>query len=111
MMEISELLRGKMMKPTIAALCAAAVIMALCSGSSARAEDPGLSNASKASGKIDQEIDQAAGIVVDKSPADLDSEVKDLDATRAAIDQRKTPAISLSVSGWVSQQVQYNVKQ
>jgi hypothetical protein len=99
------------MKPMIATLRGVAVVMALCLGSAVRAEDAGPSTSSKASQKIDQDINQAAGIVVDKSSSDLDSEVKDLDATRAAIDQRKVPAISLSVSGSVGQQVQYNLKQ
>ncbi len=80
-------------------------------GSPIRAEDAGLSTLPKVSGKLDQEINQAAGIAVDKSPSDLDSEVKDLDATRAAIDERKTPTISLGVSGWVGEQVQYDIKQ
>lgn len=84
------------------------VLAASCFSAAAVAEDAG---ASRPSAKVDQDIDQAAGIVVDKSPSDVDSEVKDLEATRAALDKQKTPAISLSVSGWVDQQVQYNVKQ
>jgi hypothetical protein len=91
------------MRSVTATLCAAVAAFSL--GSGARADDlalPGM----RPPVKIDQDINQAAGIVVDKSPADVDSEVKDLDATRAAIDKQKVPAISLSVSGWVSQEVQ-----
>jgi hypothetical protein len=34
--------------------------------------------------------------------------VKDFESTRASIDQKKPPTVSLSVSGWVGQQVQYD---
>ena len=96
------------MRSVTATICAAVAAFSLNTG--ARADDltlPGL----RPPVKIDQDINQAAGITVDKSSSDINSEVKDLDATRAAIDKQKVPAISLSVSGWVSQEVQYNVKQ
>ena len=98
-----------MMKPVTATLC----IAAACSlSAAASAEDlgsvgganPGLAV------NIDHDIKRAAA-AGDQASGDLDSRIKDLEATRAAGDQGKTPAISLSVSGWVSQQVQYNIKQ
>ncbi len=97
------------MKPVTATLCAAVAVW--CFGTAALAEDTGYPTASRLPSKVDQDINQVAGTLVDKSPADIDSAVKDLDATRAAIDKQKTPAISLGVSGWVGEEVQYNVKQ
>jgi hypothetical protein len=96
------------MNPVTATLCAAVAVW--CFGTAAYAEDTGYSTTSRLSPKVDQDINQAAGILVDKSPADIDSEIKDLDATRAALDKQKTPALSLSVSGWVTQETQFNVK-
>ena len=36
---------------------------------------------------------------------DVQSRVQELEATRAVIDHAKPPAVSLSVNGWVSEQV------
>lgn len=60
--------------------------------------------------KLDQQIDQAVRSGSNASSSELDARVRDLDATRTAIDEQKKPTVSLSVSGWVDQQVQYNVK-
>ena len=98
-----------MMKPITATLCAAVAVWSF--GTAAYAEDTGYPTTSRLPSKVVKDINQAAGISVDKSRADIDSEVKDLDATQAAIDKQKVPAISLSVSGWVTQETQFNLKQ
>lgn len=104
-----------MMKTVTATFCIAAVVAACSLGAVAYAEDLGSVSASNPglAANIDHDIKRAAagGTVVDPASSDLDSRIKDLEATRAAGDQGKTPAVSLSVSGWVSQQVQYNIKQ
>src|SRR5690242_7189903 len=56
--------------------------------------------------KVDQDINRAVGGVGSASSADAEDRVKDLEATRAEIDQKKPPAVSLSVSGWVVQETQ-----
>jgi hypothetical protein len=58
---------------------------------------------------LDQQIDQAVNGHTDSSASDTDDRIKDLESTRTAIDQKKKPTVSLDVSGWVNQQVQYNV--
>lgn len=65
--------------------------------------------AKRAPATLDQQINQAVGSG-GQSSSDMDARVRDLEATRTAIDQQKKPTVSLSVSGWVDQQVQYNVK-
>lgn len=66
--------------------------------------------AKKSSSSLDQQINQAVGSSGGASSSDLDARVRDLDSTRTAIEQQKKPTVSLSVSGWVDQQVQYNMK-
>lgn len=68
------------------------------------------SAAKKSSSSLDQQINQAVGSSGGASSSDLDARVRDLDSTRTAIEQQKKPTVSLSVSGWVDQQVQYNMK-
>jgi hypothetical protein len=53
---------------------------------------------------IDASIPQTEKANVEPS-ADAASAAADLDSTRAAIDRRTGAAITLSVSGWVSEQV------
>lgn len=104
-----------MMKPVTATLCIAAAVAACGLSAAAWADDlsaPSPPQSSELSAKIDHDINSAAGIAVTKPSGDIDAQIRDLEATRAAVDQRKAgPAISLSVSGWVSEQVQYNIKQ
>jgi len=76
----------------------------------AKAGDFGSADGGKTASQLDQQIEQAAGSAA-ASTSDVDSRVKDLESTRTAIDQKKPPTVSLSVSGWVSQEVQYNAKQ
>ncbi|MBS0252157.1 MAG: hypothetical protein JSR78_13950 [Proteobacteria bacterium] len=73
----------------------------------AAADDAG--TAKRAPATLDQQINQAVGSG-GQSSSDLDARVRDLESTRTAIDQQKKPTVSLSVSGWVDQQVQYNMK-
>jgi hypothetical protein len=80
----------------------------------AQAQDAGSGGTTagaRISPKVDQEINQAVGSDTGASSADVDAQIRDLESTRTAIDQQKQPTISLGVSGWVGQQVQYNVKQ
>ncbi|WP_339082397.1 hypothetical protein [Hyphomicrobium sp. ghe19] len=105
-----------MMKPVTTTFCIAAAVAACSLSAVASAEDLRSAMPSKDPGlavNIDHDIKRAAAgsTAVDPASGDLDSRIKDLEATRAAGDQGKTPAVSLSVSGWVSQQVQYNIKQ
>ncbi|MFT3729950.1 MAG: hypothetical protein QM780_00795 [Hyphomicrobium sp.] len=73
------------------------------------AGDAGPATGGQTSSKLDQQINQAVGS--NGASEDVDARIKDLDATRAAIDEKKPATISLGVSGWVTQQVQYNIKQ
>ncbi|MET0408506.1 MAG: hypothetical protein ABW006_09080 [Hyphomicrobium sp.] len=59
------------------------------------------------SAKVDKQIDQAVNSSDAASSADVDARIKDLESTRTAIDQKTPPKVSLGVSGWVSQEVQY----
>lgn len=63
--------------------------------------------------RSDSALDRKAGTALDpsdpSSSASVSATVKDLETTRAAIDNRIKPRISLSVSGWVSEQVQMQV--
>jgi hypothetical protein len=90
------------------------VAIACCIAGQVMAGDAASSGPSKASqlssAKVDQQIDQAAAPGTGSS-TDLDARVNDLEATRSAIDQKNPPTVSLSVSGWVAQQVQINGKQ
>jgi len=105
------------MKPVTATLCIAAAVAVCALGTSAFAGDLGSAGSFADPGlsaNIDHDIKRAtaAGTATDQAPGDVDTRIKDLEATRAAVDQHKGgPAVSLSVSGWVSQQVQYNIKQ
>ena len=90
-------------------LCAVAVLGAGSMAGLALAGEGGGANSEGISSKLDQQINQAVGS--NSSPSsDLDARVKDLDASRAAVDQKKPASVSLSVSGWVSQEVQYYSK-
>lgn len=103
------------MKLIAANLCVAAAVASCWLGAAARADDFGSQTPPPhdpaLAAKINQDIDKAAGTGAAKPSADLEQRINDLEATRSAVDQRKGSPISLSVSGWVSQQVQYNVKQ
>jgi len=68
------------------------------------------SNGAPLASKVDQDINQAVSGDA-RTSSDVDSRIKDLEETRTAIDQKRPPTVSLSVSGWVDQQVQYNMKQ
>lgn len=89
-----------------------AVVAVVLAGSAlagaAQAGDVGgnASSGAPAASKVDQDINRAVGGVDSASSADVDSRIKDLEATRTAIDGKKPPAVSLSVSGWVVQQTQ-----
>lgn len=100
------------MKSVAATLCMAAAIAVWWPGAAVRAEDLGLSGSPQypgVSAKLGQDINSAAGILTEKPSGDVEAHIRDLEASRAAVEQRKTPAISLSVSGSVSQEIQYNV--
>jgi hypothetical protein len=81
-----------------------AVLMALsafASISSPRAEDLSAPNLSI---KLDEARPSDTG-EAPQSREDDASKVTDLEAMRAAVEQRVTPALSLGVSGWVGEQV------
>ncbi len=102
------------MKIVTANLCFAAAVASCCFGAAARADDFGSippAHDPALAAKINQDIDKAAGASAAKPSADVEQRINDLEATRSAVDQRKGSPISLSVSGWVGEQVQYNVKQ
>jgi hypothetical protein len=90
-------------------LCAVSVVAATSFAGAAGAGDLGSANGAQPPLKLDQQIDQAAGSAAGASDTDIDARVRDLESTRTEIDQKKPPAVSLSVSGWVTQQ--YNIKQ
>jgi hypothetical protein len=93
------------LKPIASWLLGTVAAMSLCAR--AEAGDIGPANGARAPSKLNQQIDQAIGSA-GTSSSDIDSRVKDLESTRASIDQKKPPTVSLSVSGWVGQQVQYD---
>jgi hypothetical protein len=82
-----------------------AVLMALstlASTDSARAEDLSAPNLSI---KLDDARPLDTGAAPQSPGLDDASKLTDLEATRAAIEHRVTPALSLGVSGWVGEQV------
>lgn len=89
----------------------AAVVAGWILTGSAQAEDS--STKSSLSSKLNQQIDQAAtsGAADGSSTSDLNARVDELEATRSSLDQKKPAAVSLSVSGWVDQQVMMTGKQ
>jgi hypothetical protein len=64
------------------------------------------SSGAPAASKVNQDINRAVSGESSTSSPDIDSRINDLEATRAAIDEKNPPAVSLSVSGWVVQQTQ-----
>ena len=93
--------------------CVAVLLAVMALLGNVRADDLGAASAARgarAPSHLDQQIDQAVASGGGASTSDLDSRIRDLESTRTAIDQQKKPTVSLSVSGWVDQQVQYNVK-
>jgi hypothetical protein len=81
---------------------------AIVTTSSAMADSLSLNNpgkTDKAPIALDPNIPLAKGTDTKQSPADLDAETSDLETSRAAIDRRAGPAITLGVSGWVGEQV------
>jgi hypothetical protein len=101
------------MKLAATTSCSVALLAVLALLGNARAEDYGAAGAARGAqvpSKLDRQIDQAVGSAGGASSSDMDARIRDLESTRTAIDQQKKPAVSLSVSGWVDQQVQYNVK-
>ncbi|MGO4682966.1 hypothetical protein [Hyphomicrobium sp. 2TAF46] len=103
-----------MMKIITANLCVAVAVASFSLGAAARADDLGSltpPHDPALAAKINQDIDKAAGISAAKPSTDVEQRINDLEATRSAVDQRKGSPISLSVSGWVGEQVQYNIKQ
>jgi hypothetical protein len=71
----------------------------------ARADDS--SPKAPLSSKLNQQVDQAASAsaVNGSSASDLNARVDELEATRSNLDQKAPSAVSLSVTGWVTQQV------
>jgi len=103
---------GEMMKTVSATLCIAAALAVSTGGASVRAEDLSLSGSSQfpaVPSKLSRDINSAAGHPADKPSTDVEAQIRDLEASRAAVDQRKTAPISLSVSGSIIQEFQYNV--
>jgi hypothetical protein len=94
------------MKSVGMASCVAALLAASSFAGAALAGDAGPAQGSK----LDQQINQAAGASASASSSDVEARIRDLESTRTELDQQKKPAVSLSVSGWVDQQVQYNIK-
>lgn len=91
----------------VAALASCSLAGAALAGDAGSPDAP---RSSQLSSKVDQQINQAVGSGSGTS-SDLDARVNDLEATRSAIDQKKPSSVSLSVSGWVDQQLQINGKQ
>jgi hypothetical protein len=61
--------------------------------------------ASRLSAVPDVSIPQNAKPGTDQGASDIQSKVDDLEATKAAVNHGVGPAVSLSVSGWVGEQV------
>ena len=102
------------MKPTVSTVATVAAVAWSLFGVAAQAGDLGSGSSSagaQAPSKVDQEIDQAVGQGGSSSSGDVDAQIKDLEATRTEINQKRPPAVSLGVSGWVTQEIQINGKQ
>ena len=100
------------MKTVSATLCIAVAVAVCWSGLAARAEDLSLPTSPHYPGvsvKLGRDINSAAGNAASKPSGDVEAQIRDLEASRAAVEQRKTPPISLSVSGSIRQEFQYNV--
>jgi hypothetical protein len=91
-------------------VCAAVALLSVIAITfSTRAEDlnvPNLDNKSIAINPNDAHQTDAA--VAAQSRGDDASRINDLESTRAALDRRAGPALSLSISGWVGEQVIYH---
>ena len=85
-------------------VCAAVTLLSALTITSARAEDlnvPNLGSGLAIDAEDVRQSDTEAGQV----RADDASRITDLESTRAALDRRAGPALSLSVTGWVAEQV------
>jgi len=91
---------------TVRWIMAATLLGAVALTSPLRAEDlsvPSLGNKSLAINPSD--VRQSDTATTAPSQGDDASKVTDLESTRAALDRHAGPALSLGVSGWVSEQV------
>ena len=88
--------------------CVVVALGVLVTSSSAMADSLSLDKTGKSDSApigLEPTMPLAKGKVVDQSPTGIDSATSDLESTRAAIDRRTGPTITLGVSGWVSGQV------
>jgi hypothetical protein len=87
-------------------ICAAVIVFSgFASFSFARAEDPSARELLNG-GSLSIKPDDVRQMNTDaQSPEGDASTVTDLEATRAAVDRHVAPVLSLSVSGWVAEQV------
>jgi hypothetical protein len=85
-------------------VCAAVTLLSALAITSVRADDlnvPNLGSGLAIDAKDVRQSDTEAGRV----RADDASRITDLESTRAALDRRAGPTLSLSVTGWVAEQV------
>ena len=86
----------------------AALTLGVLTASSAMADSLSLDSGAKSANppiNLNATIPAAKGTDPAQSAPDVDATVNDLESSRAAIDHRTGPAITLGVSGWVGEQV------
>jgi hypothetical protein len=84
-------------------VCAALTLLATFSARAADLSVPNLDNKSLAIKPDD--VRQSDAIAAAQTRDDDTSRINDLESTRAALDRRAGPALSLSVTGWVGEQI------
>ena len=89
--------------------CAVFIVLGvLMTTSSAMCEDLSLGKTGKndaSSISLDPSIPPAKDAGANRSATDVDQSITDLESTRAAVNRHSGPVVTLSVSGWVSEQV------
>ena len=85
--------------------CAAVTLHSALAITSARAEDLNVPNLGSGLAIDPKDVHQSDPAKAGQVRADDPSRITDLESTRAVLDRRAGPALSLSVTGWVAEQV------
>ena len=86
-------------------VCAAVTLLSALAITSSRAEDLNVPNLGSSLAADQNYVRQSDTAEFGQVRGDDAARVTDLESTRAALDRRAGPALSLSVTGWVAEQV------
>jgi len=86
-------------------VCAAVTLLSALAITSSRAEDLSIPNLGSSLAIDPKGVRQSDTAEAGQVRGDDASRITDLESTRAALDRRAGPALSLSVTGWVAEQV------